>query len=177
MAPAPEQPAIDSIATANAIESDLQDIFALDQVGDENNVIPLHPSSEDRSEAVVGLDTAFDTETDEEALQEWVGIDPQSSAAEDPWAHMRPAEDEEIKGGFWSGKRFGGAGRRAQKESRREAERAKDALKNDYDGPACPECGSPGHVDLDDPVGRKLHLSCGSCDHVWSQPAEERKGA
>jgi hypothetical protein len=123
----------DSVATADAIENDLQDLFDLDQEPEENNVVPLHPSSDDNSDAVVGLDTVFDQDDDAEPLQEWVGVDPTDIGPQDPWAHMRPDEDVTNKSGFWSSRpKFFGGDDRKQKKAQREADA--DRPREEFEG-------------------------------------------
>ncbi len=159
------EPQFDSVATADAIEDELQDLFALDQVDDSADVVPLHASSDDFPEAVVGLDDAFDPDAEAEPLHQWVGVG--DDAPEDPWAYMRPDEGSEAKSGFWASrpKFFGGDERKRRKAARKAAE----AEPVEVAGPTCPNCGEEGRVDLDDPVGGKVHASCNSCDHVWSE--------
>lgn len=178
----PPAPNFDSVATADAIENDLQDLFELDQVPKENdNVVPLHPSSDDHSDQVVGLDTVFEHDDDYEPLQAWVGIDPADIGPKDPWAHMRPT-DEDPKGGFWSGrpKFFGGEERKAKKKLRSETNATQamtsgeddqsDRSSNDAHPFPCPSCNTGGDVDLEDTLGKRVHLSCASCGQVWAQP-------
>ena len=183
----------DSVATADAIESDLQDLFALDQSVSEDNfsafmgdsavdddapvadVVPLHPTTDDGNEEVFGLDAVFDpaAPVEEEPIQAWVGIQDEEETREDPWAYMRPDEAEDIKGGFWANrpKFFGGAERKAKKAARQQAAAAQE-MRSDIAGPTCPNCNEIGQVDLDDPVGGKIHASCQNCGHVWSQASD-----
>ena len=183
----------DSVATADAIESDLQDLFALDQSVSEDNfsafmgdsavdddapvadVVPLHPTTDDGNEEVFRLDAVFDpaAPVDEEPIQAWVGIQDEEETREDPWAYMRPDEAEDIKGGFWANrpKFFGGAERKAKKAARQQAAAAQE-MRSDIAGPTCPNCNEIGQVDLDDPVGGKIHASCQNCGHVWSQASD-----
>ena len=180
----------DSVATADAIENDLQDLFDLDEEPEENNVVPLHPSSDDNSDAVVGLDTVFDQDNDAEPLQEWVGIDPTDIGPQDPWAHMRPDEDVSNKSGFWSSRpKFFGGDDRKQKKAQREAEA--DRPREEFEGgpsasaidsiaPApsehpCPSCHAAGQVELTDALGNKVHLNCGECGQRWTQDLESNQ--
>ena len=177
----------DSVATADAIENDLQDLFDLDQEPEDNNVVPLHPSSDDNSDAVVGLDTVFDQDNDAEPLQEWVGINPTDLGPQDPWAHMRPDEDVSNKTGFWSNRpKFFGGDERKQKKAERgaEAERPREDFEGgsssstiDSIAPApsehpCPSCHAAGQVELTDPLGLKVHLNCAECGQRWTQDLE-----
>ena len=184
----------DSVATADAIESDLQDLFALDQsVSEENfdafmgdaaapvndapvaDVVPLHPVNDGKGEAAFGLDAVFDpeAETVDDSLQSWVGIQDDEDTREDPWAYMRPDEAEDVKGGFWSSrpKFFGGNERKAKKAARQQAA-AQQEMRSNQTGPTCPNCSEIGQIDLDDPVGGKIHASCQHCGHVWSQASD-----
>ena len=183
----------DSVATADAIESDLQDLFALDQSVSEDNfgafmgdsvveddapvadVVPLHPTTDEGNEEVFGLDAVFDpaAPVEEEPIQAWVGIQDEEETREDPWAYMRPDETEDVKGGFWASrpKFFGGAERKAKKAARQQAAAAQE-MRSDIAGPTCPNCNEIGQVDLDDPVGGKIHASCQNCGHVWSQASD-----
>ena len=184
----------DSVATADAIESDLQDLFALDQSVSEDNfgafmgdapaeamddapvadVVPLHPPTEENEE-VFGLDAVFDpaAPVQEDPIQPWVGVQHEDEEHEDPWAYMRPDEAEDVKGGFWANrpKFFGGNERKAKKAARQQAAAASE-MRTDENGPICPNCNEIGQVDLDDPVGGKIHASCQSCGHVWSQASD-----
>lgn len=185
--PESPEPSFDSVATADAIEHDLQDLFDIDQVPKENdNVVPLHPSSDDHSDQVVGLDTAFEHDTDHEPLQQWVGIDPSEIGPKDPWAHMRPTDDE-SKTGFWAtrSKFFGGDERKAKKKARAEAgptdRMDRESPGTDDNGAEsnpypCPSCKARGQVDLEDSMGKRVHLSCESCGQVWAQAYDGGQG-
>ncbi len=141
-----------------------------------DNVVPLHPDPVDYTDDVVGLDGVFDPGRPQPVEQpaaaaQFVGVDEDEPDGDDKWDYLRPGDDEGVAGSFWSKrpKFFGGDERKAKKAARRQAE--EDQI---LTGPPCPKCGAPGHVDLDDPIGGKLHLSCHKCDHVWSQLAEAR---
>ena len=145
------------------------------EVDQPDNVVPLRPDSLDYTDDVVGLDGAFDPARSQPiepaAAAEFVGVEEDDTRGDDKWDYLRPGDDEGVAGSFWSKrpKLFGGDERKSKKAARRQAEED-EALS----GPPCPKCGSPGHVDLDDPIGGKLHMSCHKCDHVWSQLAEAR---
>ena len=140
-----------------------------------DNVVPLHPDANDYTDDVVGLDGAFDPARPQPiepvAASEFVGVQEDESASDDRWDYLRPGDDEAVAGSFWSKRRklFGGDERKTKKASRRQSDTDESQT-----GPPCPKCGSPGNVDLDDPIGGKLHMSCHDCDHVWSQLAEAR---
>jgi len=97
---------------------------------------------------------------------------------DDPWAYMRPTEGAGAKH-LWAKlpKFFGGDERKRRKAERRDT--ATHAAKTEDRGEAeleiafdseCPNCGSECQVDLDDPIGRRVHVSCPSCDHMWFTP-------
>lgn len=199
-----EPTGFDSVATANAIEGELNELndltslepdFEVDScVEDEtadlyhlDNVIPIRPDTSDSS-----LDDLDDEKGVPPSPQSgpsparvshtgWVGLDnaepaePVKASDPDPWAHMRP-DDEPAQQGFWA-KVFGGddrkrakARRLAQKNtSESDAEASTPAPDISFDS-ACPNCGSQCQVDLDDPIGQRVHVSCPSCDHMWNTP-------
>lgn len=219
---------IDSVATADAIETDLHELFGMvdqeeteveadtvepaedpaddrgdtstesdpspemdDRVDDDaeavvddgdkgdddgdgaDNVVPLHRPGDDLTHHLVGLDDVFDPSAPpaiEPAARaaEFVGIDQPPPKKADSWEYLRPGEDDTVKSGRFSRrpKFFGGAERKARKAERKQAE-----AKAELTGPPCPKCDSPGRIDLNDPVGGKIHCSCLECDHVWSQLA------
>lgn len=156
----------DSVATADAIENELSDLFDLAPDEEHAEVVPLRADFDDTSAVVVGLDD--DLGENVESLQAWVGVNEPETESEDPWAYMRPEEEANEKSGFWASrpKFFGGDERK-----RRKAERQSASPGEEHDSARsvdCPSCGEQGQVDLDDPVGRRVHASCGACDHVWS---------
>jgi len=86
---------------------------------------------------------------------------------------MRPP-DEPKKGGFWANRpRFLGGGKNKARRSDASADEKDDGSGTEvaisYDK-NCPNCGDQCQVDLDDPVGRRVHASCPSCLHVWHTP-------
>lgn len=117
------------------------------------------------------------TETDfTPANTGWVSLPPEApSNAPDPWAHMRPTE-EPKKQGFWASrpKFFGGDERRRRKAERLASDEDPNTLDDNQVGisydKSCPNCGDECQVDLDDPVGRRVHVSCPSCQHMWHTP-------
>lgn len=206
----------DSVATANAIEGELNEIndllpdFSLDEseVDDDDddlfnldNVVQLHPDISSEKGSDSGVDWFNPVEEAEpdalphgtEAVNDappatrvshtgWVGLEtvPEPPAPEveevlDPWAHMRPDEETEPAG-FWS-KFFGGDDRKRAKARRRQAQRETTSPTDEtvesgvvaFDS-ACPNCGGECQVDLDDPIGRRVHVSCPECDHMWFTP-------
>ncbi len=104
----------------------------------------------------------------------WVSLPPEvKTKSPDPWAHMRPTEEPKKKG-FWANrpKFFGGEERRRARAQRTpDAESALDdnVVGISYDK-ACPNCSTECQVDLDDPIGRRVHVSCPSCQHMWHTP-------
>ena len=170
-----ERPNFDSIAAADEIETDLDQLVDFDQnLMDSDNVIPLRPD----------IDVAQTSTPTEESPKRvpgpkvtggtgWVALAPErASQGPDPWADMRPTE-EPKKAGFWANrpKFFGGNERRRRKAELRETET--EALKPAVDvtfDKDCPRCGSECQVDLDDPIGRRVHVSCPSCQNIWYTP-------
>lgn len=150
-----------------------------------DNVVPLHRST-DNSEHVMGLDELFDPAHPQPVVEEpssdrpmpefrRLGEPVEDTPTKDSWEYLRPHDDDAVPvgGGIWSRrpKFFGGDERKSRKADRK---RAQDEA--DLNGPPCPRCDAPGHIDLDDPIGGKIHCSCRNCDHVWSEysrPAEE----
>ena len=164
----------DSIAAADEIETDLDQLIGLGDEAEPDNVIPLRPeidiaetatSSESSPMDLDGLSLASGTD--------WVALAPEpASQASDPWADMRPTE-EPKKTGFWANrpKFFGGDERRRRKAERRETEgEALDQAVDVTFDKECPRCGSECQVDLDDPIGRRVHVSCPSCQNIWYTP-------
>ncbi len=166
--------------------------------GPANNVVPLHPEMDAFAQHVPGADplggdtfgqdsltqdsSAVETPPspvqDNDALKPtetgWVSlppsIDPASEA--DPWAHMRPSE-EQPKKGFWSNrpKFFGGDERRRKRRERNDDQHEPiDENTNVSFDKTCPNCGDDCQVDLDDPIGRRMHVSCPACQHIWHTP-------
>jgi|GEM_PF-6453148 len=152
----------DSIAAADEIETDLDQLIGLGDEAEPDNVIPLRPeidiaetatSSESSPMDLDGLSLASGTD--------WVALAPEpASQASDPWADMRPTE-EPKKTGFWANrpKFFGGDERRRRKAERRETEgEALDQAVDVTFDKECPRCGSECQVDLDDPIGRRHRI-------------------
>lgn len=161
----------DSVATADAIESDLSELFDIesDATDEEpSNVIPIHTSAEDNSEAVMGLDG--NVAAGEPALSPgaWAGKR-NKQRPEDPWAYMRPDPEDDIKKGFWKNrpKFFGGDERKARR-AEREAE-LQAMIPDDTTSSPCTDCGGKSVVDLQDPASGKLHLSCTACKKTWTE--------
>ncbi len=185
----------DSIATADAIEDDLQDLFDFadddadlggwqideadieadfpDEAGSPDNVVQIH-DVEPTDDDVFGLDAPT---PEAPAATRWVSVGLEDEQA-DPWAHMRPDEYSEVRSGFWANRpRFFGGDERRRRKAERKALADQVEARKDYT-PVCPSCGENGRVDLDDPVGAKVHASCAACDHVWTEAYEvERKSA
>jgi len=93
------------------------------------------------------------------------------------WSEMR-ATDADIKpGGLWANRwKFFGGEERRKRRAERDAEREREierevsnAIHIDFDR-TCPSCGAEGIVDLDDPIGRRVHMSCDSCKAEWHTP-------
>jgi len=172
----------DSVATADAIESDLQDLFSDEPDDDEDEleaddepraeVVQLHASPDEIPASIVGLDDAFEADSGTEPLREWVGVG-EDEVPEDPWAYMRPDDSTPDGNGFWANrpKFFGGE----ERKRRRAARKTATTETVEVGGPVCPNCFETGQVDLDDPIGAKLHASCTACDHVWSVAYEADK--
>ncbi len=193
-----EIPSFDSVATADAIENDLNDLFAFtdddaptpdlgdwdieesaieadfpEEIGSPDNVVQLHDVEETTND-LYGLD-ADTVHTPDSSCFVTVALNEEK---EDPWAHMRPDEFSDVKTGFWANRPrfFGGDERKRRRAQRKEVETQLEARSGIV--PTCPSCGAAGRVDLDDPVGHKLHASCESCDHVWTESyGEERRSA
>ena len=156
----------DSGPASAAEDVDGQDLGA-------DNVVPLHRPGDDLTHHLVGLDEVFDPTAAPSAPRtsptaEFVGVESSQPKKADSWEYLRPDEDESVKTGVFSRrpKFFGGAERKARKAERKQAE-----AKSEATGPPCPKCESPGRIDLNDPVGGKIHCSCLECDHVWSELA------
>ena len=186
-----EDSSFDSIAAADEIETDLdqligigQDTFEPDPIesdsvdsdsGEADNVIPLRPDI-DMDQAPAAPEEQSPIAPEGPLLTGgtgWVALAPEpASQAPDPWADMRPTE-EPKKTGFWANrpKFFGGDERRRRKTERRETEvePLKQAVDVTFDK-ECPRCGSECQVDLDDPIGRRVHVSCPSCQNIWYTP-------
>ena len=186
-----EDSSFDSIAAADAIETDLDQLIG---IGDDeldadrltaaiaepdmvepDNVIPLRPDI-DMDQAPATPEQQSPVAPEGPLLTSgtgWVALAPEPAThAPDPWADMRPTE-EPKKTGFWANrpKFFGGDERRRRKSERRETEvePPKQAVDVTFDK-ECPRCGSECQVDLDDPIGRRVHVSCPSCQNIWYTP-------
>jgi len=207
----------DSVATANAIEgelNELSDLTTLESddfpVGDDDtsvemfnldNVIPIRPDAEmfdtgtdsvnndagsnwlnPTDEATTPLSHAPDGPPPALVSQiGWVSLENAQSEptnneekVDDPWAHMRPTEEPKSKGliaKFFSGEKRmqAKARRRAQERAEAEPDDIETDVEASFDS-ACPNCGGECQVDLDDPIGRRVHVSCPSCDHMWFTP-------
>lgn len=200
--------AFDSVATANAIEGELNELSDLTGLGPQDptemfgldNVIPLHPEVDDASASddPGATSTEWVNPIDESAHDGpprtrvshtgWVGLEANETEETvqeedpDPWAHMRPTEEPKPEG-FWA-KVFGG-------EERKKAKARRLAKQNAATQPAaaethhevesafdtsCPNCGGQCQVDLDDPIGRRVHVSCPECDHMWNTPYLDETG-
>ena len=196
----------DSIATANAIEGELNELsdmtalepdFDIDDSAADgvelfnlDNVVPIRPDANEPIETEPSSDwlNPLDSSAHEGPSPTrvshtgWVSLEAdQEPAVEakqdpDPWAHMRPTEEPKAEG-FW-GKIFGGderkrakARRLAQKDAETDerTEEASGDVEHSFDS-TCPNCGAECEVDLDDPIGRRVHVSCPSCDHMWNTP-------
>ncbi len=176
----------DSIAAADAIETDLDQLIGIDgetpelisvesDSGESDNVIPLRPDI-DMDQAPAAPEQQSPVASEGPLLTGgtgWVALAPEpASQAPDPWADMRPTE-EPKKTGFWANrpKFFGGDERRRRKSERRETEvePLQQAVDVTFDK-ECPRCGSECQVDLDDPIGRRVHVSCPSCQNIWYTP-------
>jgi len=172
----------DSIAAADAIETDLETLSDFDEANFEavdnqpfqdDNVIPLHPESRsgDEAAAPANVDSLRPNETG------WISLGSAPAdvvPSKDPWAYMRPDEEPKRRG-FWASI-FGGDERRQKRAKRRQEElQALESELGVYFDKACPECGSDCEVDFDDPVGRRVHASCPQCRHVWATPYIDRE--
>lgn len=179
----------DSVATANAIEGELNEL---------NDLLPdfsIEEPDVDESENSLYLDNVVPLRTTSETVADgppqtrvshtgWVGLDEvvqqvvpakEATVEADPWAHMRPTE-QPAQEGFWA-KVFGGEERKRAKARRRQAEQSlvDEAVPTAEAGEvafdtACPNCGGECQLDLDDPIGRRVHVSCPACDHMWITP-------
>ncbi len=159
--------------------------------GSFDNVVPIRP--EPQSSAADELYSATETALDsfqpirpqsaaDAKHTGWVGLDntPETSEEDerDPWAYMRLDEEPSTKS-LWARrpKLFGGDERKRRKAERRETathiaepeDRGAAQLEIAFDS-ECPNCGDECQVDLDDPIGRHVHVSCPSCDHMWFTP-------
>ena len=171
-----------SVATAQAIEGDLEDLDSLDE-----NLAEVVPFDTNRPGVELELDTAGQgdplapIEADSRKVQyaelideevetpAWRQIeDPSKTNTEDPWAHMRPVEEPKKK--RWWGGIFGNGSKKSKSDEMVAQEEEIDAAVNLSIDTVCPECGSDGHVDLDDPIGRRVHLSCTACRTEWHTP-------
>ena len=171
-----------SVATAQAIEGDLEDLDSLDE-----NLAEVVPFDTNRPGVELELDTAgpgdplAPIEADSRKVQyaelideevetpAWRQIeDPSKTNTEDPWAHMRPVEEPKKK--RWWGGIFGNGSKKSKSDEVVAQEEEIDAAVNLSIDTVCPECGSDGHVDLDDPIGRRVHLSCTACRTEWHTP-------
>lgn len=136
-----------------------------------DNVVPLHPDMPESSRAA---EAKAPRQTDWVSLPAAPAEKPAINAA-DPWAHMRPSEEPKKKG-FWANRPrfFGGAERRQARAERQQAELAELAELDEKLGitfdKECPNCGDECQVDMDDPVARRVHVSCPSCQHIWYTP-------
>ncbi len=205
----------DSVATANAIEgelNELSDLSALEpdfSLNDEpsvdtfdlDNVVPIRPEPSPNDEsadsandllnsnwlnptdgAATPLSHAADGPPPARVAQTgWVGLEAVQPELEkvaddvaDPWAHMRPTDEPKSEG--FLAKIFGGDERRRAR-ARRRAKEVSESEPNSYEADAdvafdsaCPNCGGECQVDLDDPIGRRVHVSCPACDHMWFTP-------
>ncbi|NNK92474.1 MAG: hypothetical protein HKO87_08570 [Acidimicrobiia bacterium] len=156
------------------IEPELEEL--VDEDSDSataDNVVPLHRPDEDLTHHLVGLDDVFDPAKPRAAeaassAAEFVSIEEDVPETADSWDYLRPDEDEAPSSGVFSRrpKFFGGGERKARKTERKQAE-----AKAEASGPPCPKCDATGRVDLNDPIGGKIHCSCLECDHVWSELA------
>ena len=171
-----------SVATAQAIEGDLEDLDSLDE-----NLAEVVPFDTNRPGVELELDTAGQgdplapIEADSRKVQyaelideevetpAWRQIeDPSKTNTEDPWAHMRPVEEPKKK--RWWGGIFGNGSKKSKSDEMVAQQEEIDAAVNLSIDTVCPECGSDGHVDLDDPIGRRVHLSCTACRTEWHTP-------
>lgn len=178
----------DSVAAAEEIEDHLDSLLSFEDPESEEalaRVIPLRPDG-DPVEPVGFDEEPIDDQWQEEPAEPeqeapkkgrtgWVSLPPEvESKAPDPWAHMRPVEEPKKKG-FWANrpKFFGGSERRNARAKREEA--VDEEIFTDADvgisyDKGCPNCGDECKVDLDDPIGRRVHVSCPSCKHMWHTP-------
>jgi len=164
----------DSVATADAIESDLSELFEIDT--EPSNVIPIHGATEDNSEAVMGLDGNVEAPGNELSPGAWAGKRTKKRA-EDPWAYMRPDPEDDVKKGFWKNRpKFFGGDERKIRRAEREAELQAMVADGDPSAP-CADCGGASVVDLQDPSSGKLHLSCTACKKTWTEYTQLGKEA
>ena len=172
----------DAVAAADEIETELDDLGAeLNEPQLASNVIPIRPDletdndaphegDEDHPQATTGKGSLRPNETG------WVTMPAGETQEEaDPWAHMRPTEEPKKKS-FWSmrPKFFGGDKRRRRRREiavspEEKLDKIDEAVGISFDK-ECPNCGTECEVDLDDPVGRRVHVSCPSCSHLWHTP-------
>ena len=168
----------DSIAAADQIETDLDELIDLKGQATDN-VIPIRPEAnleaDEPSPPWESLDSDFLPENLAGPLTGntgWVGLPTVDDDTPDPWEYMRPTE-EPKKQGFWANrpKFFGGDERRKRKTERQAEHQApmEQAVDVSFDR-ECPRCGDECQVDLDDPIGRRVHVSCPSCQHIWYTP-------
>jgi len=169
----------DSIAAADEIETDLSELlgdFEISNDAEDSNVIPLHPVVDeldtDAAASPEAPSRSATGSTPAPRATEWASLAPPDPAdAPDPWAHMRP--QEETKSGFWANRPrfFGGDERRQRRSKRSEKSQSEidEGVNISFDK-TCPNCSAECHVDLDDPVGRRVHVSCPDCLHVWHTP-------
>lgn len=171
-----ENQTFDSIAAADEIETDLGEL--IDFSGDgtaHDNVIPLRPDI-DVPQSLTPEEPTPSSHEEGPLLTGgtgWVALDAAPAPQKpDPWADMRPSE-EPKKNGFWANrpKFFGGDERRRRKSesSEDDVETLQQAVDITFDK-ECPRCGTECQVDLDDPIGRRVHVSCPSCQNIWYTP-------
>jgi predicted Zn finger-like uncharacterized protein len=133
------------------------------------DLFELAESPESSEESVRREDPALLTST-----TDWVSLeaDP-AEETPDPWEHMRPDEADTTKTGFWANrpKFFGGDDRKRKKAERKAAQQtAPEPATELFFDRACPNCGAECQVDLEDPIGRRVHVSCPACQHMWHTP-------
>lgn len=167
-----EQVGFDSIAAADVIETHLNELIRLGYE-EPSNVVALRPDTPTATNTSGPVDgPELDERTGAVGLTEVHKTEEREETKPDPWEHMRSA-DENKETGFWATRtKFFSSDERKRKKAARRAE-SNSAVQQAGDvtfDQACPNCGSDCQVDLDDPIGRRVHVSCPECQHMWHTP-------
>jgi hypothetical protein len=185
-----ELSALSDLTGLDADLPDPDDVSSVDGLLNLDNVIPIRPETGDDADVASGEPAGARPVVGGPSAARvsntgWVGLEKASpppveeQPEEDPWAYMRPTE-EPRSGGIWA-KIFGGEERKIAKAKRRakatdETSQSTEPTRTSEDAPdasfdsACPNCGGQCQVDLDDPIGQRVHVSCPECDHMWFTP-------
>ena len=184
---------LSDMTTLDSAFPDPKDDSPFADLSDLDNVIPISPNTGENHESVSDAASQTAPSTDgsssvTSAHVSWVGLDDSAAQSaeqereEDPWAHMRPSEEPKPEG-IWS-KFFGGEERKIAKANRgatpeaeptepteptgstEETEAMEQLLDSSFDS-TCLNCGGQYEVDLGDPIGQNVRVSCPTCDHLW----------